>query len=130
NPNPADTSHPAYDVFDPATGKTLPGMFAVGWARKASDGLVGIARHDGEVGAAQVLAYLQGVGEGNALSAEQIRRELDKRNLRVIDKSDLEKLGRAEEKIAQERGMTWFKFDNDQDMLAAIDAEKAKAVTV
>ncbi|HEX7288466.1 MAG TPA: FAD-dependent oxidoreductase, partial [Candidatus Angelobacter sp.] len=47
NPNPADTSHPAYDVFDPATGKTLPGMFAVGWARKASDGLVGIARHDG-----------------------------------------------------------------------------------
>jgi len=102
----------------------------VGWARKASEGLVGIARHDGEVGAAQVLAYLQGVGEGNALSAAQIRGELEKRKLRVIDKSDLERLGRVEEKVAQERGMTWFKFDKDEDMLAAIDAEKAKAVSV
>ena len=130
NPNSTDPKHPAYEVFDPGTGKTLPGMYAVGWARKASEGLVGIARHDGEVGAAQVIAYLEGAGDGNCLSVEQIRSELDKRKLRVVDKSDLERLGRAEEKIAQERGMTWFKFDKDEDMLAAIDAEKAKAVSV
>ena len=130
NPNAADPSHPAYELFDPGTGKTLPGMYAVGWARKASEGLVGIARHDGEVGAAQVLAYLQGAGEGNGLSAEQIRGELEQRKLRVVDKNDLERLGRAEEKIAQERGMSWFKFDKDEDMLAAIDAEKARAVSV
>ncbi len=130
NPTRSDPAHPAYELFDPTTGKTLPGVYAVGWARKASEGLVGIARHDGEVGAAQVLAYLQGVGADNCLSAEQIKGELEKRKLRVIDKSDLEKLGRVEEQVAKERGMTWFKFDNDKDMLAAIDAEKAKATTV
>jgi ferredoxin/flavodoxin---NADP+ reductase len=130
NPNSSDPTHPSYELFDPATNNTIPGMYAVGWARKASEGLVGIARHDGEVGAAQVLTYLQGAADDNCISAEQIRAELDKRKLRVIDKGDLERLGRVEDAVAKERGMTWFKFDKDEDMLAAIDAEKGKAVTV
>jgi 3-methyladenine DNA glycosylase AlkD len=50
--------------------------------------------------------------------------------VRVVDKSDLEHLGRAEDKTAQERGLSWFKFDQDEDMLAAIDACKAKTVSV
>jgi hypothetical protein len=77
-----------------------------------------------------VLTYLQGAADDNCISAEQIRAELDKRKLRVIDKGDLERLGRVEDAVAKERGMTWFKFDKDEDMLAAIDAEKGKAVTV
>lgn len=121
---------PAYEIFDPATGKIIPGMYAVGWARKASDGLVGIARHDGEVGAAHVIKYLEGAAEGGAASAEQIRRELEGRNIRVVDKGDIECLTRVEEKIAKERGRTWFKFDKNDDMLKAIEAEKAKAVSV
>jgi hypothetical protein len=36
----------------------------------------------------------------------------------------------VEEKIAKERGRTWFKFDNDEEMLKAIESEKARAVTV
>jgi len=105
-------------------------MYAVGWARKASDGLVGIARHDGEVGAAHVLKFLEGQPDGNALSAEEIRREMEQRNIRVVDKADIECLTRVEEKMAKERGRTWFKFDKDEDMLKAIDAEKTKAVSV
>jgi ferredoxin--NADP+ reductase len=105
-------------------------MYAVGWARRASDGLVGIARHDGEVGAAHVLKYLENVADGHAVSPEQIRRQLERKNLKVIDKADLECLGRVEEKIAKERGIAWFKFDKDEDMLNAIESEKAKAVTV
>ncbi|HET6934346.1 MAG TPA: hypothetical protein VFI72_05865, partial [Candidatus Angelobacter sp.] len=120
----------AYELFDPQNGKVLEGMYAVGWARKASDGLVGIARHDGEVGASHVLKYLESASDGNPISAEQIKRQLERRNIRVIDKSDLECLGRAEEKIAKERGLTSFKFDKDDDMLNAIETEKAKAVTV
>src|SRR5579872_3868883 len=38
----------SYEVFEPMTGKVMPGIFVAGWARKASEGLVGIARHDGE----------------------------------------------------------------------------------
>jgi len=121
---------PAYEIFDPATGNVLPGMFAVGWARKASDGLVGIARHDGEVGAAHVLKYLEGVAEDRAVPVEQIRHELERRNIRVVDKVDIECLTRVEEKIAKEQGRTWFKFDKDEDMLNAIESEKARAVTV
>ncbi|HMF92068.1 MAG TPA: FAD-dependent oxidoreductase [Candidatus Angelobacter sp.] len=121
---------PHYELFDPQTGKVLPGMYAVGWARKASEGLVGIARHDGEVGAAHVLKYLEGVSDGQGACAQQVRQHLESKGVRVVDKSDLESLGHAEEKIAQERGLTWFKFDKDEDMLAAIDANKAKTVSV
>ena len=51
----------SYEVFDPGVSKVVPGTFVVGWARKPSEGLVGIARHDGEVGAARVLQYLSEV---------------------------------------------------------------------
>ena len=132
NPAPGDDPKRAasYELFDPQTGKVLEGMYAVGWARKASEGLVGIARHDGEVGAAHVLKYLEGVSDGQGPSAQQVRQHLDRKGLRVVDKADLELLARAEEKIAQERGLTWFKFDHDEDMLVAIEAHKAKTVSV
>jgi len=120
---------PHYELYDPETGQVLEGTYAVGWARKASEGLVGIARHDGEVGAAHVLKYLEGVADGNA-SMQQVREHLERKGVRVVDKSDLELLARAEEKIAQERKLSWFKFDKDEDMLAAIDQHKAKTVSV
>ncbi len=121
---------PHYQLFDPQTGEILEGMYAVGWARKASEGLVGIARHDGEVGAAHVVKYLEGVGDAQGASVQQVRDHFERKGVRVIDKSDLELLARAEERIAQERGLTWFKFDKDEEMLAAIDACKAKTVSV
>jgi ferredoxin--NADP+ reductase len=104
-------------------------MYAVGWARKASDGLVGIARHDAEVGAVHVLKYLETAGEAGSGVAE-LRSFLESKGLQVVSKPDLECLARAEEKEAQQRGVPWFKFANDDAMLAAIESEKAKAVTV
>jgi ferredoxin/flavodoxin---NADP+ reductase len=129
NPDQSDPKRAAYELFDPQTGKVLEGMYAVGWARKASDGLVGIARHDAEVGATHVLKYLETAG-GNHVSAAQVQRFLEGKGLRAVSKADLECLGRAEEQEAQTRGMAWFKFAEDQAMLAAIESEKAKAVTV
>jgi ferredoxin/flavodoxin---NADP+ reductase len=130
NPDQSDPKRAAYELFDPHNNKVLEGMYAVGWARKASDGLVGIARHDGEVGAAHVLQYLEGVSHGNTPAATHILRQIEGKGLRVITKEDLECLARAEEQIAQQRGIPWFKFDKDEDMLNAIEAEKAKAVSV
>lgn len=127
NPDLADPKRAAYELFDAQGGKVLEGMYAVGWARKASDGLVGIARHDGEVGAAHVMKYLETARDSDNACAEQVRRSLEQKSVRVIDKADLELLARAEEKMARERGVAWFKFDNDEAMLAAIEAEKAKA---
>jgi ferredoxin/flavodoxin---NADP+ reductase len=129
NPDQGDPKRAAYELFDPQNGKVLEGMYAVGWARKASDGLVGIARHDAEVGAVHVLKYLETAGEAN-FGVTEIRSFLETRGLQVVSKPDLECLARAEEKEAQQRGVPWFKFANDDAMLAAIESEKTKAVTV
>jgi ferredoxin--NADP+ reductase len=127
NPDQTDPKRAAYELFDPQGNKVLDGMYAVGWARKASDGLVGIARHDAEVGAVHVLKYLETARESN-FGAGEIQNFLERKGLRVVNKSDLESLARAEEKEAQKRGALWFKFAEDNAMLAAI--EKAKEVTV
>ena len=68
--------------------------------------------------------------KGIAQRAQQILGQIESKGLRVITKDDLECLARAEEQIAQQRGIPWFKFDKDEDMLKAIEAEKAKAVSV
>src|SRR5262249_41049984 len=72
--DPADPARSAYEVFDPQTGKVLDGIYVLGWARKASEGLVGIARHDGEVGAAHVLKFLESVPDKDALPVNEIQR--------------------------------------------------------
>ncbi|MFI5104455.1 MAG: FAD-dependent oxidoreductase [Terriglobales bacterium] len=129
NPDQSDPKRAAYELFDPQGGKVLEGMYAVGWARKASDGLVGIARHDAEVGAVHVLQYLETARESN-FGAAQIQSFLERKGLQAVSKPDLECLARAEEKEAQKRGIPWFKFAEDDAMLAAIGSEKANAVTV
>jgi ferredoxin/flavodoxin---NADP+ reductase len=129
NPDQNDPKRAAYELFDPQTGKVLEGMYAVGWARKASDGLVGIARHDAEVGAVHVLKYLETAADSN-FGAAQVQDFLRRKGLRLVGKPDLECLARAEEQEAQQRGVPWFKFAEDEAMLAAIETEKAKAVTV
>jgi ferredoxin--NADP+ reductase len=128
NPDQSDPKRAAYELFDPQGGKVLDGMYAVGWARKASDGLVGIARHDAEVGAVHVLKYLETACESN-ISVAQVHSFLERKGLQVVSKADLECLARAEEKQAQKSGVAWFKFAEDNAMLAAIETEKAKAVT-
>jgi ferredoxin--NADP+ reductase len=129
NPDQNDPKRAAYELYDPRNGKVLEGMYAVGWARKASDGLVGIARHDAEVGATHVLKYLE-TAEGNHISPAEFEQYLRDKGLQIVTKPDLECLGRAEEQEAQRRGMLWFKYADDEAMLAAIESEKAKAVTV
>jgi ferredoxin/flavodoxin---NADP+ reductase len=123
--DPTDPARSAYEVFDPETGRVLEGIYVVGWARKASEGLVGIARHDAEVGAAHVLKFLEGVPDKDAVTADEIRRRVESKGIRTVTKADLEHLARAEEKQAQQRGGTWFKFADDDAMLRAIDTEKS-----
>ncbi len=123
-PAPPDSKDPVYQVYDPAAGTLLEGIYVAGWARRASDGLVGIARHDGEVGAAHVLEYLKTVPEKAALTPEQIQAKLQAKGLRVVSKSDLELLGRVETREAQQRGLNYFKYSDDESMLKAIEAEK------
>jgi ferredoxin--NADP+ reductase len=102
----------------------MEGVYVVGWARKASEGLVGIARHDAEIGAAHVLKYLESSPEKEGATPEAIKNAIEARGVRVVDKADLEYLAKAEEEQAKARGILWFKFSEDEAMLAAIDEKK------
>ncbi|HXZ82056.1 MAG TPA: FAD-dependent oxidoreductase [Terriglobales bacterium] len=123
-PDPTHQLPPAYEVFDPQAGKVVEGTYVVGWARKASEGLVGIARHDGEVGAARVLSYLEGVSEKRGATVPKILDSMVRRGLRPVTKGDLAYLASAEQKQAQEQGLSHFKFSSDTEMLDAIEKEK------
>jgi ferredoxin/flavodoxin---NADP+ reductase len=126
-PDPADPKAPAFGVFDPEKNQPLAGVYVVGWARRASDGLVGIARHDGEVGAEKVLEYLKTVPEGAPVSAQAVQRRLESKGVTVVTKEDINLLGKVEEREAQQRKLTWFKYSDDTTMLNAIEKEKAAA---
>jgi ferredoxin/flavodoxin---NADP+ reductase len=121
NPDTVDPKRAAYEIFDPQGGNVVKGMYAVGWARKASEGLVGIARHDAEVGAVHVLKYLESAPERTGISAQELITRLQQKGARIVTKGDLEYLARAEEHEAQARGIPWFKFSEDEAMLQAIE---------
>lgn len=127
NPDTADPQRAAYEVYDNVGCCAMEGTYVVGWARKASEGLVGIARHDAEVGAAHVLKYLESAAEKACATPEQIKQSIEARGVRVVDKADLDYLAKAEEAQAKAKGMLWFKFSEDEAMLAAIDQKKREA---
>jgi ferredoxin--NADP+ reductase len=114
-----------YEVFDPETGKLWEGVYVVGWARNASEGLVGIARHDGEVGAGHVIDYLSGKEAPPSATVSEIADFLKRNQIRFVPKSDLPYLYTAEDNEMKARGLSWFKFSDDDEMLSVI--EKAKA---
>jgi ferredoxin--NADP+ reductase len=123
-----DPSRPEslYEVVDPKTGTVMEGIYVVGWARKASEGLVGIARHDAEVGAGHVLKCLEGVPDKASLTPEDILRRLKRKPVQVVTKEDLNFLAKTEETQAKKLGLSYFKFSDDEAMLEAIEEEKAK----
>jgi ferredoxin--NADP+ reductase len=128
NPHPEDPRQPGYEVLDPQCGQVMQGTYVVGWARKASEGLVGIARHDGEVGAVEVMKYLASAPDRNSTPVTEILGRLESKNLRLVTKADLELLAKAEEREAKARGMQFFKFSDDEAMLAAIEELKTQTV--
>ena len=125
NPDPSDAERAAYEVFDPQAGKVLEGQFVVGWARKASDGLVGKARFDAEQGCNHVLKYLEGAAKKTAPSAAEIASALARKSLQVVNKDAVKLLARAEEGQAKARNLPAFKFSKNDEMLAAIEKERA-----
>lgn len=128
NPATEDPDRAAHQVFDPATGAVCPGKFVVGWARKASEGLVGKARFDAERGVEHVLTYLEGAAEKTTAGPREMLARLERQGLRVVAKDDLSFLAAAEEKQARARNLPSFKFGDDDVMLRAIEEEKSHGV--
>lgn len=121
---PGDDPAAAYQVLDPAAGRAQPGAFVVGWARRASDGVVGRARLDAETGIKHVAAYLADRPKRARAAAERavetLRRTLAERGSVVVDYAAVQRLESAEKARAAADRVEEFKFASDREMLEAI----------
>ena len=122
-----DNGDPCFEVWDPVAAQAVPGRFVVGWARKASTGLAGVARHDGEVGARKALEYLKDAPDTDTLNAQQIREFLERKGIRTADKRDLEILAQAELRQGQPVSPASFNFSENEAIFNAIDEEYSRA---
>ncbi len=126
-PHPADSRDPHYEVWDAETGTVMPGRYVTGWARKASTGLVGIARHDGEVCASKAIEFVKAAPESGTLSESEILNRLQAKGLRPVTKADLALLARVEQSVAQARQLESFKYSDNDAMLEAIAQERERS---
>lgn len=122
NSNPSDSDRASYEVFDPASGNVMDGVFVVGWARKASEGLVGKARFDAEHGVEHVLKYLERDAPQESATAAEILGEIRSGGIEAVTKEDIAVLGQIELQQAQSLGLQEFKFSTNEEMLRAIEA--------
>ncbi|MBA2663861.1 MAG: FAD-dependent oxidoreductase [Bradymonadaceae bacterium] len=115
---------PRYMVYDPALEQPVWDTFVVGWARRASDGLVGKARADAVQGCDEIMAYLNGQfeqkPEGGASSSDvmaTLRDFLKARNIAIVDFEAVKVLEELEQREASARGVREFKFTSRLEML-------------
>jgi ferredoxin--NADP+ reductase len=127
NPNKTgnDPDDSLFQAYDEASGKVVEGLFLAGWARKASEGLVGVAKRDGEWCAEVVTRYLgtKPPLPQSAASAvlTKIRQIFSARGTQAVDIRGLRAL-EAAEREHQKSGdcIGEFKFSTNSDMLAGI----------
>jgi ferredoxin/flavodoxin---NADP+ reductase len=118
---------PSFEVWDPTGASIRPGQFVVGWARKASTGLAGLARHDGELGAQQAIEFLKNAPDANTLTATEIRDRLTAKGIRIVDQQDLVLLARAEQRRGPVVSPNSFHFIEEEAIFKVIDEEQGSA---
>jgi len=109
----------SYEAYNPATNSLIDDVFVAGWSRKASSGLVGYARKDGINGAKAVLQYLQTLPLVEPDEAA-LKARLKKLGKPFVTLSDVRKLVEIETEIARQRGLEFFKFGTNEEMLEKI----------
>lgn len=126
-PHPDHPGEPCFEAWDPDARCAMPGRYLAGWARQASTGLVGIARHDGEVCAAKVIEFVSRAPECATWGEQEILARLEAKGLRPVTKADLELLAHAEAREAQARQLNSFKFADNDAMFKAIAEERERS---
>jgi ferredoxin--NADP+ reductase len=129
NPNKTgnDPDDSLFQAYDEATAKVLDGVFLAGWARKASEGLVGVAKRDGDWCAEVVTRYLATKTAGSQAKAvlDKLHAILKERKSRPVDVKGLRALEAAEK---THKGPTdcigEFKYVTNQEMLTLIERGK------
>src|ERR1041385_2231916 len=130
--NPNKTAHDPDDAlfqaYDETTGKILDGVFLAGWARKASEGLVGIAKRDGDWCAEVVNRYLATKTPRNQVKVvlDNMKTILNDRKSHPVDVKDLRALEAAEKAYKNTNDCIGeFKYASNQEMIGLIERGKA-----
>src|SRR5437868_6900267 len=130
--NPNKTGHDPDDAlfqaYDETTGKILDGVFLAGWARKASEGLVGIAKRDGDWCAEVVNRYLATKQPGDHLKVvlDTLKTILNDRKSHPVDVKSLRALEAAEKAHKNATDCIGeFKYASNQEMIGLIERGKA-----
>jgi len=117
-----------YQVYDPEHQHVLAHTYVIGWSRKASDGLVGKAKQDAEIGSTaicQALAQEPAPAVDTLVDRRQaIRRLVEERSVHLVTKTEITLLEQAEKQIAAKQGWDDFKFDSNEVMFKAIERQK------
>ncbi|HUI89615.1 MAG TPA: FAD-dependent oxidoreductase [Anaerolineales bacterium] len=106
----------SYEAFDPDADEPIRDVFVGGWARKASEGLVGYARKDGTNASKAVWQYLQTL-QPTAPHLEVVADKMKSLGKPVVTKENIQKLEAVEAAEAKRRGLEEFKFATNEEML-------------
>ncbi len=128
NPNKTnnDPDDALFQAYEETTGKPVDGVFLTGWARKASEGLVGVAKRDGEWCAEVVTRYLETKNPGQPVAAKAVTDKLTgllkERKSRPVNLAGLKALDAAEKAHSGATDCIGeFKYATNQEMLNLID---------
>jgi ferredoxin--NADP+ reductase len=112
----------SYEAFNPDTNQPMVRVFLAGWARQASNGLVGYARKDGENAAEAVLAFLNTQKPMPDLEnvLDKFKQRLGETHQRLVDKTHLAKLEEVEKVQALTLGVEDFKFPTNDEMFTVM----------
>lgn len=126
NPNKTgnDPDDASFQAYDDASGTVLDGVFLAGWARKASEGLVGVAKRDGDWCAEVVERYLATKLATNHVKVvlDNLHGLLHSRKSHPVDVKGLRALEAAEKAHGRDRDCIGeFKFVANQEMLSLIE---------
>ena len=123
---------PRYMCYDPDLERPIWDTFVVGWARQASDGLVGKAKADGEKGCDEILAFLDGefpetpgTPEGTEVLMARLLELFNVRDIAYVEFEDVKRLEELERERAEEEGLEEFKYTSNEKMLALLGKESS-----
>lgn len=112
-----DTS---YEVNNSNTGLPMQGVFLAGWSRKASTGLVGVARKDATNAAVAIHQYLTGTPPKNSPGTTKVLAAMNNRFTGAVHHQDILRLEQYEQEMATLQGLEEYKLDDNARMLAVI----------
>jgi ferredoxin--NADP+ reductase len=108
-------------VLDPKSGGPLPGLYAVGWAKRGPTGVIGTNKPDA---AETVKNLLEDFAQGNARPVpepDELTDFLKKKGVRFVRFADWKVLDRLEAGRGRLKGKIREKFTQVSDMLSALE---------